>query len=134
MRLLLWLCMGGMLLMPVSTLFADDALHRAVDATDRSAPFVVRDAARHPYEVLSFLGVQPDSSVVEIWPGGGYWTEILAPYLHDHGTYVAALGRGGAQIEGIYVKPPAQMLSEPQKYEHVILTQLSAAPHEIAPA
>jgi predicted methyltransferase len=29
-------------------------------------------------------------TVVEIWPEGGYWTEILAPYLHDHGHYIAA--------------------------------------------
>jgi predicted methyltransferase len=50
-----------------------------------SAKFVARDPARHPLEELGFFGVATDSTIVEIWPGG-YWTEILAPFLRDHGT------------------------------------------------
>ena len=50
-----------------------------------------RDAARKPQEVLEFIGVKPTSTVVEIAPGGGYWTEILAPYLNDKGTYYTAI-------------------------------------------
>jgi len=57
----------------------------------RSPAFVARDAARHPVEELTFFGLKPDMTVVEIWPSGGYWTEILGPYLHDHGTYYAAI-------------------------------------------
>jgi predicted methyltransferase len=50
-----------------------------------------RDAARHPMETLRFLGLQPRMKVVEFWPGSGWWTEILAPYLAEGGgTYVAA--------------------------------------------
>ena len=44
-----------------------------------------------PAEELAFFGLWPDANVVEIWPGGGYWTEILAPYLGAHGTYTVAL-------------------------------------------
>ena len=51
-----------------------------------------RDAARHPMETLRFFGLQPAMTVVEFWPGSGWYTEILAPYLaKGAGTYVAAL-------------------------------------------
>jgi predicted methyltransferase len=76
---------------------ADLTLDSAVGNPARSAKFVARDQARHPLEELTFFGVTPESSVVEIWPGGGYWTEILAPLLHDHGGYYVALqGKGGS--------------------------------------
>ena len=50
-----------------------------------------RDEWRHPMETLRFFGLQPNMTVVEFWPGSGWYTEILAPYLADNGgTYVAA--------------------------------------------
>lgn len=50
-----------------------------------------RDAWRHPAETLEFFGVDPSSTVVEIWPGGGWYTNILAPWVAANGgTYVAA--------------------------------------------
>jgi len=69
----------------------DPELQKAAAGSWRSPAFVARDAARHPVEELTFFGLKPDMTVVEIWPSGGYWTEILAPYLHDHGTYYAAV-------------------------------------------
>ncbi len=75
---------------------ADLTLDSAVANPARSAKFVARDKARHPLEELGFFGVTPQATVVEIWPGGGYWTEILAPFLRDHGAYYVALqGKGG---------------------------------------
>jgi len=51
-----------------------------------------RDAFRHPMETLRFFGLQPRMTVVEFWPGSGWYTEILAPYLtRGQGTYIAAL-------------------------------------------
>ncbi|KAK0332139.1 hypothetical protein LTR94_026092 [Friedmanniomyces endolithicus] len=51
-----------------------------------------RDAFRHPMETLRFFGLQPRMTVVEFWPGSGWYTEILAPYLaRGEGVYVAAL-------------------------------------------
>ena len=51
----------------------------------------VRDVWRHPMETLRFFGLQPRMSVVEFWPGSGWWTEILAPYLAEGGgSYIAA--------------------------------------------
>jgi len=57
------------------------ALLAAVAAPSRTPANVARDRYRHPYETLSFFGVRPSDTVVEIWPGGGWYTEILAPYL-----------------------------------------------------
>ncbi len=49
-----------------------------------------RDRYRHPKEALMFFGIRPDMTVVEVWPSGGWWTEILAPLLRDQGSYNAA--------------------------------------------
>lgn len=49
-----------------------------------------RDKYRHPGETLSFFGVKPTDTVVELWPGGRWYAEILAPYLAKEGHYVAA--------------------------------------------
>jgi len=71
---------------------ADNAasLRAAIAANTRTAANVARDRYRHPYETLSFFGVKPTDTVVEIWPGGGWYTEILAPYIAARGTYYAA--------------------------------------------
>ena len=69
----------------------DSALTAAVADPGRTATLVARDKARHPVEELTFFGLKPDMSVVELWPGGGYWTEILGPYLAKSGTYYVAL-------------------------------------------
>lgn len=71
---------------------ADDSLKAAIAGTHRSADNVARDAARHPYETLSFFGIKPNMTVVELSPGGGWYTEILAPYLRNQGTFIAAGG------------------------------------------
>ncbi|HEY0682866.1 MAG TPA: methyltransferase [Steroidobacter sp.] len=79
-------------MLPLTGAFAkDEALAKAVASEHRSPNFVARDPARKPQEVLEFIGVKPSSTVVEISPGGGYWTEILAPYLADKGTYYTAV-------------------------------------------
>jgi predicted methyltransferase len=69
----------------------DPALKAAVADPGRSANFVARDPIRHPVEELGFFGIKPNMTVVELWPGGGYWTEILGPYLAKSGTYYVAL-------------------------------------------
>jgi predicted methyltransferase len=69
---------------------ADDALKAAIASKDRTPANVTRDAARHPYETLTFFGIKPTMTVVELVPGGGWYTEILAPYLRDKGTLIAA--------------------------------------------
>ena len=78
---------------------AQEALAAAVAAPTRSAANRARDRYRHPAETLAFFGIKPSHTVVEIWPGGGWYTEVLAPYLAAGGgkLYAAApdWGRGG---------------------------------------
>ena len=62
-----------------------NALQAAIAAPTRTPERVARDVYRRPYETLSFFGIEPDDTVVEIWPGGGWYTEILAPYLASGG-------------------------------------------------
>ena len=76
-----------------------DALRAAVEASTRADANRARDKYRHPYETLAFFGVKPSDTVVEIWPGGGWYTEILAPYLASGGGKLVLAspewGRGG---------------------------------------
>lgn len=67
-------------------------LRDAVRAPTRTPANVQRDAHRHPAETLAFFGVKPTDTVVELIPGGGWYTEILAPYLATRGAYWAAGG------------------------------------------
>ena len=66
-------------------------LDQALAGAWRSADNRARDAYRHPKETLEFFDVKPDATVIEITPGGGWYTEVLAPYLKDSGHFVAAL-------------------------------------------
>jgi predicted methyltransferase len=66
---------------------ADTALKAAIADSSRKPENVARDVYRHPYETLIFWGLKPGLSVVEIAPGGGYWTEILAPYAKATGSH-----------------------------------------------
>jgi predicted methyltransferase len=68
----------------------DERLRSAIASEDRPAAQAERDEFRNPYETLSFFGIRPDMTVVELSPGGGWYTEILAPYLKDEGRYIAA--------------------------------------------
>ncbi|MGD8575257.1 MAG: methyltransferase domain-containing protein [Gammaproteobacteria bacterium] len=66
------------------------ALDRAVAGDWRSDAHKKRDRYRHPIGTLMFFGLRPDMTVVELWPGGGWYTEILAPVLHDQGHLIEA--------------------------------------------
>ena len=71
---------------------ADAALVAAVNGGQRAPENTARDGARHPLQSLSFWGVTKAQTIIEIWPSGGYWTEIIAPYLKaTGGHYVAAV-------------------------------------------
>jgi predicted methyltransferase len=70
---------------------AGAALDAAIAGSHRSAANKARDRHRHPKETLEFFGLRPDMTVVEIWPGGGWYTEILAPVLRERGKLYAAL-------------------------------------------
>jgi len=68
----------------------DAALKAVIASTDRPAAETARDSYRHPRETLEFFGVRTDMTVVELWPGNGWYSAILAPLLADKGKLVAA--------------------------------------------
>ncbi|HEY7808990.1 MAG TPA: methyltransferase [Allosphingosinicella sp.] len=78
-----------------ASVYADTSIAAAIDAPTRTPANTARDRYRHPRETLGFFGVEPDDTVVEIWPGGGWYTEILAPLLADSGAYYAAANGNG---------------------------------------
>lgn len=69
---------------------AAEQLAAVIAGEHRTVENRARDRYRHPQETLGFFGIAPEMSVVEIWPAAGWYTEILAPYLREHGRYVAA--------------------------------------------
>ena len=83
-------------------------LEAALAAPTRTPANIARDKYRHPKETLSFFGVDPTDNVVELWPGGGWYTEVLAPYLATSGT--------------LQVVPPAG------KYDERIRNKLASDP------
>ena len=115
----------------------DPALQALIDGSQRSKSNAVRDKYRHPSEVLSFFGVKADSTVVEILPGaGGYWTEILAPYLRDKGHYIAANGEKAStsmEVQKDNAGLAAKLAADPADYAKVEVTEFSADKHDIAP-
>jgi len=73
-----------------ASVFADATIDAGIlQSSDRTPAFTERDVYRHPGETLAFFGLKPDMTVVEIWPGGGWYTEILAPYLESGKLYAA---------------------------------------------
>lgn len=87
---------------------ADHAAHvshtataAAVAGANRSETNRARDAARHPVETLSFFQVQPNETVVELWPGAGWYTEILAPLTANGGGTLYAAGPFERGLAGV---------------------------------
>ena len=81
-------------------------LAKLVAGPQRSAANRVRDPFRHPAQSLAFWGLAPGMTVIEIEPGGGYWAEILAPYLAaTRGRYVAALGDEDTDFKARFADP-----------------------------
>ena len=121
--------------MPSASAAHDDtgtqpALAAAIAGPDRSEANKARDKYRHPMETLTFFGIEPAMTVVEISPGAGWYTEILAPFLKDHGKLYEAVG-GGAGAKTFEDK----LKADPAVYGQVIVTTLKPpAETEIAPA
>lgn len=118
---------------------APQSLDKVIAGDHRSDKNKARDQYRHPKETLEFFGLTADMTVVEIWPGGGGWyQEILAPYLQDKGTYYSA----GSDLESTReytmksnAKVAARLASDPALYGNAIVTELAPPKkHTLAPA
>lgn len=79
-------------------------LETAMAADSRAADDKARDANRLPIETLEFFGMRDDMKVVELIPGGGWYTQLLAPVLAENGEYTVALGTGRVE-EALLGKP-----------------------------
>lgn len=118
-----------------ATTAPDPALTAAVADPGRTAAFVARDKARHPVEELTVFGITPKMTVVELWPGGGYWTEILGAYLKKSGTYYVALpAPGDAEEDAGVQKWRDRIAGEKDRLGTIRETMLGKDHYDIAPA
>lgn len=102
-------------------------LKEVILGNSRTAKNMLRDKYRHPGKTLSFLGLTSDMTVVEIWPGGGWYTEILAPYLKDNGAYVAAHmenNKDSAYAVRSLANFDKKLKNHPEYYSKVTVTEL----------
>ncbi|MCD5989816.1 class I SAM-dependent methyltransferase [Pseudomonas sp. CDFA 553] len=115
-RTLLALTLASLLapaLSQAATTDITDAQYRKVlEGSWRAKENSARDRYRHPEETLKFFGLQAQQTVIEITPGGGWYSEILAPLLKDHGRYIAAVQ---APSSGDYYKKAADGLKQKLK-------------------
>ena len=68
----------------------ENRISEAMVGDHRSEANIERNPYRHPLETLTFFGLEDGMTVMEIWPGGGWYTDILAPVMNGHGAYIAA--------------------------------------------
>jgi predicted methyltransferase len=117
------------------SLTPDPALTKAVADPTRSAKFTARDRFRHPVEELTFFGLKPTMTVVEVWPGSGYWTEILGPYLKSSGHYYAAVPVKGESSEEdkTTVAWRARVEQDKDHFGTITITGLGKGHYDVAP-
>jgi predicted methyltransferase len=94
------------------------SLDAAIGGSQRSEQARARDVYRHPKETLQFFGIEPTQTVLEIAPGGGWYTDILAPYLHD----------AGHLYEAQYVSPLPELSAEERAGDAAYMRKLASAP------
>ena len=115
-------------------------VEQAMNTDHRSPNNIARNQYRHPADTLAFFGLKADMTVVEIWPGGGWYSEILAPVLKDHGQYYAAgfsliAERTPDWRKNYQRKFEEKLKQNPEVYGKTIVTDLSIPERtEIAPA
>ena len=82
----------------------DAKVQAALAAESRPEADVARDRNRRPLETLKFFGLEDDMTVIELMPGGGWYTRVLAPILSDSGKLYVALGTNRVK-DGVLTEP-----------------------------
>jgi predicted methyltransferase len=109
-----------------NTALADAAkMDKVLAGEHRSDANKARDKFRNPKQTLEFFNVKPNSVVVEALPGGGWYTEVLAPYLRDTGNYFALLP--ATSTRGIKAHED-RMAARPALYDKTKLVKLTTSP------
>ena len=115
----------------------ESSLEHALQSSERNAKNSARDEYRHLAQTLAFFGFKPTMTVVEIAPGGGWYSEILAPALKEQGTYYAAHFPADSSV-GYYQRSLAgfkQKVAEDELFSSVKITEFAPVTHlDIAPA
>jgi predicted methyltransferase len=97
-----------------------------------------RDRWRHPLESLRFWGLKPGATVVEFWPGAGWFTDIIAPFLTStHGALYAAnleTDSGGPAAREIVEAFKRKLAARPDLYRSVTVTAFGPRSGPVAPA
>ena len=115
----------------------DPMLARIIANPARTAAAIARDPARRPLETLTWFGLRHDMTVVELWPGVGYWTEILGPYLRDRGRYYVANPINSGEFEDRAAAAWQRRVDQqraPLGIGAITVTRLGPGNLEIAPA
>ncbi|MGH8273211.1 MAG: class I SAM-dependent methyltransferase [Gammaproteobacteria bacterium] len=96
-------------------------LQAAVNGHWRSAAHKARDKYRHPVKTLEFFGIRPNMTVIELDAGGGWYTEILAPFLYAHGHLIEPTVPASASKYALRSakKFNAKLKADPAVYGHV---------------
>lgn len=112
------------------------AIDAALAGSHRSEANRARDVYRHPKETLMFFGLRPDMAVVEIWPGGGWYTEVLAPVLEDKGKLYAAhvVVPASGEVPKSLQNYRDKLAANKDLYGKVEVTALGPESFDIAPA
>lgn len=109
-----------------------EAIRKAVGSNKRSITNVMRDAHRNPEQTLSFFAVEPQHTVVEAWPGSGWYTEILAPLLREEGKLIAAHFDPDSELgyfKSMRAEYEAKLKQSPDIYDRVGLSVLDYDPN-----
>ena len=118
-----------------------NSLQSALASPLRSQKNRARDLYRHPLETLQFFGLRPEMTVVELWPGSGWYTEILAPFLAPKGQLIVSsldpkLNRASqtfqeklsanstafGKVKVVQIDPPTQLTLAPPNTVDLVLT------------
>ena len=112
-------------------------IDQAMNGSHRSDANKARNQYRHPGETLLFFGLKPDMTVVEITPGGGWYSEILAPVLRDEGMFYAASYRITSNSPGFFKRMDtryrAKLEASPDNFGKVKVVYFDRASPEFAP-
>ena len=133
-------CGAGILPVAAQQVGNPAALRSLVDASSRLESNRVRDTYRRPFEVMQFLDIKPNSTVIEISPGvAAYWTEILAPYLKERGLYIAAnpaptSPAAKAGMDKYNAEFAARMAADPARFGKVKVIDFAPELPDFAPA
>jgi len=116
---------------PQITQAQQQALGDAVASTSRGITNVMRDAYRNPQHTLAFFGITPGQTVIEVWPGAGWYTEILAPLLRDDGKLITAHFDPDSDVAFFRTSRTdfeTKLAEDPQWYDKVELSTLNYDP------